>query len=568
MEESLNKATTLPISQPEALEKKAPSPIKKNLRKRPRNFENLYGENFEGFIYILFIFLHLSEKKMALQHIFSLVGSNSLNEYSDGPTKNNSFSIRKKALKNVRKFKNKYKEKTPLENTIITYFETEPNHEVLDYDDLLEKGLIFDKISTPTEVKNPHDLRHRPTKTAKNQKHNEKPHKKYYIKKKDLSKNNKAEEINLLKIHIENRKNSVNPRILDKSEDKSFKIEEKKTAEEPQKKLFTELSQKIEENPEKNNIQPPLQQTKTNNTNSKESFDYDKLFFIPKFQKMIDQNYANLSNTDKAYYQSLFYNRLMHFNNSFDYFNPYYNQAAYFGMPDRNYFSKFYIFFLIFIKILPKVWSNFSNPFMNFYQKKFFQNPMNPMQPPAEEPKNTAGREEFFQSKPNNTMNNFPPFPMANTNSNEKAQQPPPSQQIPKSFFPQFKPPAENMDFTRNNDKPFFNLGEKNNNTNFFENFKLNNNNFTFEIPKIIKKVTFRKKEPMRSQKITEESIKVIPVIINNLENLASQDLYLEKFQEDIIDCDQICANTAGNKTMMGHKRTKTFYKLNKNLKV
>lgn len=201
---------------------------------------------------------------------------------------------------------------------------------------------------------------------------------------------------------------------------------------------------------------------------------------------------------------------------------------------------------------------------------------MNPMQPAPEDPKTNTGREEFFPNKPNNIMNSFPPFPMTNninnnfnlnSNNNEKPQaQAPP--QIQKSFFPQFKPPTENMDFTRNNDKPFFNLGEKNNNTNFFENFKLNNNNFTFEIPKINKKVTFRKKEPMRPQKITEESIKVIPVIINNLENLASQDLCLEKYQEDLIDCDQICANAAGNKTMMGHKRTKTFYKLNKNLKV
>ena len=56
MEESLNKASTLPISQPEASEKKAPSPIKKNLRKRPRNFENLYGENFEGFIHFYSFF--------------------------------------------------------------------------------------------------------------------------------------------------------------------------------------------------------------------------------------------------------------------------------------------------------------------------------------------------------------------------------------------------------------------------------------------------------------------------------------------------------------------------------
>lgn len=282
---------------------------------------------------------------MAAQRNFSLVGSNSFNDYSDGPNKNNSFSIRKKALKNVRKFKNKYKESNPEENHIMSYFEAEPSHEVLDYDDLLEKGLIFDKISTPTEVKNPHDLRHRPTKTAKNQKHNEKPHKKYYIKKKDLNKNNKADEINLLKIHIENRRNAVNPRILERSDDKPSKIEETKTVEESIKKQNTELSQKLEENPEKNNIQPPLQQPKTNNTNSKESFDYEKLFFIPKFQKMIDQNYANLSNTDKAYYQSLFYNRLMHFNNSFDYFNPYFNQAAYFGMPDSIFFLIFRHFF-------------------------------------------------------------------------------------------------------------------------------------------------------------------------------------------------------------------------------
>ena len=49
MNETLNEIPTTTVPQQEvANEKKAPSPLRKNLRKRTRNFENIYGENYEG----------------------------------------------------------------------------------------------------------------------------------------------------------------------------------------------------------------------------------------------------------------------------------------------------------------------------------------------------------------------------------------------------------------------------------------------------------------------------------------------------------------------------------------
>lgn len=256
-----------------------------------------------------------------------IVGSNGFNEASDGYIKNSHFDLRKKALKKVRKFKKKYKKRDPIENNILKYFDAQANLEVLDYDDLQEKGLIFDKSESPErEPRNTHDLRIRPIKKVKADKRDEFYHKRPYHKRKENKNTVKENEINLLKIHIENRKSASNPRILDENEPKPLKSEEMKEEEEI-KPLPTQPEKKEDENEQKNSQIPK------NPNYFKENFDYDKLFFIPKFQKMIDQNYSTLSTTDKAYYQNLFYNRLMQFNNSMDYFNPYYSNP-YFGMPD------------------------------------------------------------------------------------------------------------------------------------------------------------------------------------------------------------------------------------------
>ena len=203
----------------------------------------------------------------------------------------------------------------------------------MDYDDLIEKGFIVESSVNSEEPLNTQSVKNSAKKKIKKKKLNNNSStltSKIFSKKKEKKNYPNPENVNLLKIHLENRKNSINPIILDKKVEKAMlaPMEEKKN-EENVNVNYKNLTKQENENVEK--IAAPTIQ----NNNHIENFDYEKLFFIPKFQKVMDQNYSNLSNTEKTYYQNLFYNRLMHFNNSFDYFNPYYNSNL-FGLPDSK----------------------------------------------------------------------------------------------------------------------------------------------------------------------------------------------------------------------------------------
>ncbi len=128
----------------------------------------------------------------------------------------------------------------------------------------------------------------------------------------------------------------------------------------------------------------------------------------------------------------------------------------------------------------------------------------------------------------------------------------------PKSNFFNF------LDYSRINDRS---LSTNEKLPNLLENYKLNNSLFDFPIIK--KKVNYKKKETMKNWKCNQSSEKVIPFIGTNLENLLIH-YHLNPFavkSDDIIDYDGIFMN-ANKKIVVGHKRTKTFYKFNKNLKV
>ena len=240
------------------------------------------------------------------------------------------LSPQQNSLKRSRFFKKKYKTRNPIEKTILKYFEGKGAADVLDYDELLEKALIFDKVPEPV---NPHSLRDS-TKHKKLKYHKfVEPFPSRPQPKKRLGKNiPNATNVNLLKIHMDNRKNPGNPVILDKKEEKREKLlpEEEKSSKNP-------LNSKSLPKPELEQQDKPVPSLFQPATAPMSNFDYEKLLMIPKFNKVMDQNqsYNNLSEPEKAFYQKMFYNRLMHFGNNFDYFNPYYNNN-FFGFPDRN----------------------------------------------------------------------------------------------------------------------------------------------------------------------------------------------------------------------------------------
>lgn len=218
----------------------------------------------------------------------------------------------------------------------------------------------------------------------------------------------------------------------------------------------------------------------------------------------------------------------------------------------------------------------------------------------TEEPKNNNKNENIRNNKPNfpinptnlnlnlnpTNLNLNPTTPFNSTLFTE-------DKSFPKNMFQNMKPNAGfDFDFSQMNNLTNFcnmqnskymnnlipnisnektnqnlNSGPDEKNTNFLENLKLNNNNNPIESPKITKKVTFRKKGiKMKPIQNKEETIKVIPFIINNLEsylmNIPNGDC------EEFVDCDQIFSNMTTQNTLVGHKRTKSFYKHNKNLKV
>lgn len=232
----------------------------------------------------------------------------------------NTHNSGRKILKRKIKWRQKKKNRNPKEISIFKYFSSRSDKEILDYDDLQLKGLIFDSAT------NVNDKVKKLVKKQKNQLFKKNairiPTKNYYHRK-EKKQFQEEETRDLLKIHLENTKNSENPimlkekRNIDKEEtkeDNETRINLKKLTK--QENIFNGKTDKIPEQ-KKNNL---------------ESLDNDK---SSKFQKVTDENYANLSNNDKTFYQSLFYNRLMHFNNSFDYFNPYYNSNL-FGLPDSQ----------------------------------------------------------------------------------------------------------------------------------------------------------------------------------------------------------------------------------------
>lgn len=62
MEESKNNPIITSIAPKKLLDLKSPSPYRKNLRKRARNYDNLYGDNFEGLYFLNLLFFEIFNK--------------------------------------------------------------------------------------------------------------------------------------------------------------------------------------------------------------------------------------------------------------------------------------------------------------------------------------------------------------------------------------------------------------------------------------------------------------------------------------------------------------------------
>ena len=267
-----------------------------------------------------------------ISSLFFLKNLADFSDLYDLPKKSAILSTKKKCLKRSRFFKKKYKTRNPIEKAILKYFACKGIVDTLDYDELIEQGLIFDKVPEPV---NPHSLRESTKrKKHKYQKYTEPVSVRTQTKKRERKNATNPTNMNLLKIHMENRRNSGNPVILDKKEEKLEKLpeeEEKSMRNQEEMRVFPKQEQ---ENQEKNMNQAFMMP----NTSPMANFDYEKLSMIPKFNKMMmdqNQSYMNLSENDKTLWQKMFYSRLMHYQNSFDYFNPYYNSNL-FGFPDRN----------------------------------------------------------------------------------------------------------------------------------------------------------------------------------------------------------------------------------------
>jgi len=159
------------------------------------------------------------------------------------------------------------------------------------------------------------------------------------------------------------------------------------------------------------------------------------------------------------------------------------------------------------------------------------------------------GKDEFYKNK--NTTGLFKPNePFLNENINKST-----------NFF-------DNFDYSRINERS---LSTNEKLPNLLENIKLNNNVFDFGL--INKKVNYKKKEKMKSTRnsATLATEKVIPFIGSNIDNLLLHKVFLKNDPpcNDLLDCDSILANNNNSKKIViGHKRTKTLYRFNKNMKV
>ena len=100
--------------------------------------------------------------------------------------------------------KKKYKARNPVENNILKYFAMKKNQEILDYDELLEKGLIDDRPLSVDEPVNPHSLRNMNKMKKMKNRHNTSTVTSKIFRKKKEKKNNL--HVNLLKIHMGNQK--------------------------------------------------------------------------------------------------------------------------------------------------------------------------------------------------------------------------------------------------------------------------------------------------------------------------------------------------------------------------
>lgn len=188
------------------------------------------------------------------------------------------------------------------------------------------------------------------------------------------------------------------------------------------------------------------------------------------------------------------------------------------------------------------MWNNLKNPFLPYLPRTNFENP-SPNLPNPDEDLKMIGKEEFYINQGNDGNMNH---------------------QLQTNFLTETKKPNffDHFDYNRINDRS---LSTNEKLPNLLENYKLNNS--LFEFPIIKKKVNFKKKEPMKATK--DKTVeKVYPFIIHNIENILMQRTKNPEFKsEEIIDCD-LFFNSGNQNILFGHKRTKTFYKINKNLKV
>lgn len=195
------------------------------------------------------------------------------------------------------------------------------------------------------------------------------------------------------------------------------------------------------------------------------------------------------------------------------------------------------------------VWGNFNNPMINpfaqYYTKSFFPSFPAGLPLPTEEEIKIIGKDEFYRNKVANLIKVNEALGTFNNENNK-----------PASFF-------ENPDFQRLDPSPEKPL-------------KLNCNLFDFSLinnQPAHKRVHYKKHARMsRPPPLTPPTLeKVIPFIGSNVDNLL---LLAQKTPaaaaEDLLDCDALLPAAAAGpkKIVIGHKRTKTLYKLNKSLKV
>lgn len=191
----------------------------------------------------------------------------------------------------------------------------------------------------------------------------------------------------------------------------------------------------------------------------------------------------------------------------------------------------------------------FSNPFAQYYNynKSLFPSFGFPTfgNSPEEEIK-IIGKDEFYRNKVANLIKVNEALGTFNNENNK-----------PASFF-------ENPDFQKREtfvEKSHPQDSSINKFNNLFDFGLINPNSSN-------KKVSCKKREKMRKNQLSSGAAeKVIPFIGSNIETLllnAKKPLALY----DLLDCDGLLGSTQNKRIVIGHKRTKTLYKLNKNLKV